>query len=50
MDDATRVAAAIALVAAVGALALLPRRSGAKVDAPQVVVEPAATETAAVRG
>jgi EmrB/QacA subfamily drug resistance transporter len=50
MDDATRVAAAIALVAAVGALALLPRRSGAKVDAPRVVVEPAATETAAVRG
>jgi hypothetical protein len=50
MDDATRVAAAIALVAMVGALVLLPRRSSAAEDAPAPGDALAAKEPAPVGG
>ena len=51
MDDATRVAAVIAIVAMAGALLLLPRRSSARVDdAAPVAVDSTAKETAAVGG
>jgi hypothetical protein len=51
MDDATRVAAVIAIVAMAGALLLLPRRSSARVDdAAPVAVDSTAKETAVVGG
>jgi len=50
MDDATRVAAAIAVAAMLGAVVLLPRRSAAAKDATSEIDGPSLKEAAAIGG